>query len=56
MVEGNHDLMIETHEILIFGVKVDQQLVSDLTILHKHDTIGEIDERIKAVGKFTLTY
>ena len=56
MVEVNHDLMIETHEILIFGVEVDQQMVGNLTMLHKDDTIEEIYERIKAVGQFTLTY
>ena len=60
-VEVNLELMVKTHEKLSRGHPVDQQVVSNLllggvlNILHQHDTIEEMDERIKAVEQITLT-
>ena len=53
--------MVNTHSQIARGIKVDQEVVSNLllggviNILHQHDTIDEMDERIKSVEQIITT-
>ena len=60
-VEVDVNLMVKIHEELSRGIPVDKDVVSNLllggiiNILNQHDTIDDLDERIKAVENMTLT-
>ena len=60
-VDVDLKLMVETHEKIAKGVQVDPKVLSNLllggiiNILHQHDTIAEIDERIKMVEQGSLS-
>ena len=60
-VEVDLQLMVNTHSQIARGIKVDQEVVSNLllggviNILHQHDTIDEMDERIKSVEQIITT-
>ena len=60
-VDVDLKLMVETHAKLAKGLQVDPKVVSNLllggviNILHQHDTIAEIDGRIKQVEQGSLS-
>ena len=53
-VEVDLELMVKTHDMLSRGVPVEQKVVSNLllggvlNILQQHNTIEQIDDRIKS--------
>ena len=60
-VDVDFELMVQTHDQLLRGIPVDTGVVSNLllggviNILNQHDTIEEMDRRIKAVESLNLT-
>ena len=60
-VDVDFELMVQTHDQLLRGIPVDTGVVSNLllggviNILNQHDTIEEMDRRIKAVESSNLT-
>jgi hypothetical protein len=60
-VEVDLKLMLDTHEKLARGILVDQHVISNLllggiiNILEQHDTIEEMEKRIKVVEEMSLT-
>ena len=60
-VEVDLDLMVKVHDKLSRGIAVEQEVVGNLllggviNILHQHDVIKELDNRIKDVEQTSLT-
>ena len=60
-VEVDFDLMVKVQEQLSRGVLVEQEIVNNLilggviNILHQHDTIEEVESRIKVVEQISMT-
>ena len=60
-VEVDLDLMVKAHKKIVRGELVEQEVVSNLllggiiNILHQHDTVEELDRRIKSLEEMMLT-